>query len=95
MRDGLLSKRVGRETRGNARRGRRALREKLLKFVKATVLPDITIFNDFVGKTKRTSAPCVLGEKAKPEVNESEAGKLEPNQENVPPGNQTVSETQR
>jgi hypothetical protein len=37
----------------------------------------------------------VLGEKAKPDANESEAGKLEPNQENGATGNQTVSETQR
>ena len=37
----------------------------------------------------------VLGEKAKPDANESEAGKLEPNQENGAAGDQTVSETQR
>jgi hypothetical protein len=37
----------------------------------------------------------VMGEKAQPDANESEADKLEQNQENGAAGNQTVSETQR
>ena len=37
----------------------------------------------------------VMGEKSKPDANESEAGKLEPNQESDAAGDQTVSETQR
>jgi len=71
VRDGLLSKRERRETRRNARQGRRAFREKLLlKFVWPTLLPDDQIFNDFVGKTKRTCAPCVMGEKGGTKVQE-------------------------
>jgi hypothetical protein len=64
MRDGLQNKRERRGARGHARRGRRALREKLdlksSEIVCITVLPDSRIFNDFVGKTKRTMAPGVL-----------------------------------
>jgi len=64
MLDGLQNNRERRGARENARRGRRALREKLdLKssgFVRTTLRPDSRSFNDFVGKTKRTMAPCVL-----------------------------------
>ena len=69
MRDDLQNKRVRRGARENARRGRRALREKSdfkgSGFVRTTVLPDSRILNDFLGKTKRTVAPCVLEQKEK------------------------------